>query len=93
MRLFQRAAILGLILVFAAGCVGPFKRNPRSIEGLAKEYVVLQGKLAAPPQLMEGGKLLEIYLGVGEKETPPVTILIDEATGKEIEVPAPSRPG
>ena len=58
-------ACIAMTLVFSIGCIGPFKRSPRSIQGLAKEYVVLQGKLAAAPQIKEGGDVLEIYLGMG----------------------------
>ena len=80
-------ACIAMTLVFSIGCIGPFKRNPRSIQGLAKTYVVLQGKLASAPQIKEGGDVLEIYLGVGEKDPQPAPILIDEETGEEIEVP------
>ncbi len=75
-----------IALIFVAGCVGPLRRPPRSISGLAKEYVVLQGKLASAPQVKEGGEVLEIYFGVGEKDPPPPRILVDEETGQEIQV-------
>ncbi|MEE8322424.1 MAG: hypothetical protein V3R57_02210 [Candidatus Bathyarchaeia archaeon] len=86
MRVFQRIVVLGLVLIFTSACVGPFKREPRSVQGLAKTYVVLQGKLASAPQLKEGGKLMELYLGVGENSPPQATNLIDEVTGEIIEL-------
>ncbi len=90
MPFFQRLAVLGLVLIFAVGCIGPLKQNPRSVQGLAKTYVVLQGKLASAPQLKEGGKLMEIYIGIGEKAPPQATTLIDEETGREIEIQPPT---
>ncbi len=88
MRLSQQIAILGLSLIFFIGCIGPLKQNPRSVQGLAKAYVVLQGKLASAPQLREGGKLMELYIGIGEKEAPQPTTLIDEGNGEEVELPS-----
>ena len=88
MPFFQRLATLGLVLIFAVGCIGPLKQNPRSVQGLAKTHVVLQGKLASAPQLKEGGKLMEIYIGIGEKAPPQLTTLIDEGDGTEVELPS-----
>ncbi len=87
-KLVQHLAMAGLVMIFATGCVGPFSKGPRSVQGLAKTYVVLQGKLASAPQLKEGGKLMELYLGVGEKTPPQPASLIDEETGEEIEIQA-----
>jgi len=58
------------------------------VQGLAKTYVVLQGKLASAPQLKEGGKLMEIYIGIGEKAPAHLTTLVDEADGTEVELPS-----
>ncbi len=80
-------AYMLILLVFSFGCAGSLKRNPRSIQGLAKEHVVLQGRLAAAPQIKEGGDVLEVYLGVGEVDPEPAPVLIDEETGEVIEVP------
>lgn len=88
--MLRKLTVLGIVIIalmFSAACVGPLKRDPRSIQGLAKEYVVLQGKLASAPQIKEGGDALEIYLGVGEVDPEPDPVLIDEETGEPIEVP------
>lgn len=85
--LLRQVIAVGLVLFFSTACIGPFKRTPRAMQGLAKSYIVLQGKLASAPQIKEGGDLLEIYLGVGERSTAPEAKLTDVDTGEEVAMP------
>ena len=42
--LLRQVIAVGLVLFFSTACIGPFKRTPRAMQGLAKSYIVLQGK-------------------------------------------------
>lgn len=84
---FTKLLCLILVLLYLPACFGPLRSSPKNIEGLAHEYVVLQGKLASAPKFKQGDEVMEIYFGIGEKKEKFPTKVTDAETGKEVPVP------